>query len=71
MEKSQSHNLRTPWRVDDVERWYAKVRVFYVLDRIGILAAVFPDQQTANAVTELINKTYGADAIPRETGGGN
>jgi hypothetical protein len=54
-----------PWRVDDLEHRSYGGFVYWVFDRNNVLVAVFPDQQQARAVVELVN---GSARIPHEAG---
>jgi hypothetical protein len=63
---SSSHErLRLPFKVEDVEYMLGKQRVWQVIDRVGVLVAIFPDQQLAKDVTESLNGLGKVSGEPR------
>jgi hypothetical protein len=56
--------LRLPLRVEDAEYRRGREVVWHVVDRLGILVAIFSDLQTAKDVTDLLN---GSGQVQNET----
>ena len=59
---------RLPWHIEDIEHRYGIGQVYHVVDRLGVLVAIFIDPQIAAYVVESVN---GSGRIPHEAGGGN
>ena|SRR6516162_1602568 len=51
-------DLRTPWRVSDMEHRYKDQLAYYVLDRLGIVIGIFFDLKIAQDMTDSVNARF-------------